>query len=57
MRVVELPILRWMNGHTLKYKFQNKDIRICVHVTYIEDKMSENDVSGLGMCNDEVLVS
>ncbi|KAM2298110.1 hypothetical protein ACFXTI_000109 [Malus domestica] len=48
MGVVEMRMLCWMCGHTLKDKIRNEDIRGKVGVAKIEGKMRENQLRWFG---------
>ncbi|KAL6498008.1 hypothetical protein OROGR_028405 [Orobanche gracilis] len=48
MNVAEMRMLRWMCGHTKKYRLRNEVIREKVRVASIEDKMMENRLRWFG---------
>ena len=46
-----MRMLRWMCGNTRRYKMRNEDIRTKIGVASIEEKMRENYLDGLVMCD------
>jgi hypothetical protein len=48
MKVVEMRMLQWMCGHTIKDRVRNEIIREKVGVTSIEVKMRENRLCWFG---------
>ena len=51
MSVAEIRMLCWMCGNTRRDKVRNKNIRTKIGVASIEEKMRENRLDGLVMCD------
>ena len=51
MSVAGMRMLRWMCGNTRRDKVRNEDIRIKISVASIKEKMRENSLDGLVMCD------
>ena len=51
MNVAEMRMLRLMCGNTRRDKVRNEDIRTKIGVASIEEKMRENRLNGLVMCD------
>ena len=46
-----MHMLRWMCGNTRRDKVRNADIYIKIGVAFIEEKMRENRLDSLVMCD------
>ena len=51
MSVAEMCMLRWMCSNTRRDKVRNEDIHTKIGITSIEEKMRENRLDGLVMCD------